>query len=258
VDKIDPASGALEGGTKVTMTGDSFRQEFQYYFGENLATGVNCSSKTCTMVTPFHKPASVDVIVKSPAGPSNTIPYQYLAPAIKSFTPKVGPTTGGLSVYLTGVSLSDNMTVNFGSTFTKKVKCGGTSTDCAIVSASGSVDTPVSLTVSIDGFTSAPTENKFSFVNFPVLTGINPGSGITGAPVTFKGNYFSTVPGETTFTFSGVPATGVTCNLSTQCTGFVPGMATQTVYVLVTVNGYTSLTGIGFTNTARIPPPPPK
>jgi hypothetical protein len=50
----------------------------------------------------------------------------------------------------------------------------------------------------------------------------------------------------------------VTCVSATQCTAVVPGMTTQTVYVLATVDGHTSLNGVGFTNTARLPPPPPR
>jgi len=262
VDKISPDSGALEGGTKVTMNGAALREDFQFYFGLHKATNVICSNdaKSCTMLTPPNDPwLPVAVFVQSLAGPSNAVAFQYLAPAINSFTPKVGPATGGLGVEITGVSLSDHMTVKFGAKAVTKINCGGSTTDCFLLSAPGSVGVPVHLTATVDGFTSAPSKDEFSFVDFPELTGISPGSGTTGTPVTLTGKYFSTVPGKTTFAFSGVPATGVSCAPGgTQCTAIVPGMATQTVYVQATVDGHTSLNGVVFTNTARLPPPGPR
>jgi uncharacterized protein (TIGR03437 family) len=112
--------------------------------------------------------------------------------------------------------------------------------------------------VTVDGITSAPSKDEFKFAVFPELTLISPGSGTTGTTVTLTGTGFSTAPGGTTFTFNGIPATGVTCVSATQCTAVVPGMTTQTVYVLATVDGHTSLNGVVFTNTARLPPPPPR
>jgi hypothetical protein len=259
VDKVSPDSGALEGGTKVRVSGDALSRDYPFDFGGSPATDVTCSgATTCTMVTPSHKPESVDVIVKSPAGPSNTAAFKYLGPAINSFTPAVGPTTGGLIVSISGVSLSDHMTVKFGETVATKINCGSSTTDCSLLSASGSVGVPVHLTVTVDGITSAPSKDEFKFAVFPELTLISPGSGTTGTTVTLTGTGFSTAPGGTTFTFSGIPATGVTCVSATQCTAVVPGMTTQTVYVLATVDGHTSLNGVGFTNTARLPPPPPR
>src|ERR1017187_4910110 len=109
VDKVSPDSGPLEGGTKVTMSGDALSDKFTFYFGLSAATGVTCPKPTtCTMVTPPHDPGSFGVIVWSLAGPSNVVTFKYLDPAINSFTPAVGPTTGGLNVNLTGVSLSDH------------------------------------------------------------------------------------------------------------------------------------------------------
>jgi hypothetical protein len=241
------------------VSGDALSRDYPFDFGGSPATDVTCSgATTCTMVTPSHKPESVDVIVKSPAGPSNTAAFKYLGPAINSFTPAVGPTTGGLIVSISGVSLSDHMTVKFGETVATKINCGSSTTDCSLLSASGSVGVPVHLTVTVDGITSAPSKDEFKFAVFPELTLISPGSGTTGTTVTLTGTGFSTAPGGTTFTFSGIPATGVTCVSATQCTAVVPGMTTQTVYVLATVDGHTSLNGVGFTNTARLPPPPPR
>jgi hypothetical protein len=263
VDTVSPDSGALEGGTKVTVSGDGLSSKFTFDFGSSPATDVTCpDDDTCTMVTPSHnKPESVDVIVKkSPAGDSNTVQFKYLGPAINSFIPSVGPTTGGLSVGITGVSLSDHMTVKFGDAVAKDVVCdlAASTTDCTVTSPAGSVGVPVRLTVTVDGFTSAPSKDLFSFAVFPELTLISPSSGTTGSPITITGTGFSTAPGGTTFTFNGTPATGVTCAIATKCAAVVPGMTTQTVYVVATVDGHTSLNGAVFTNTARLPPPPPR
>jgi hypothetical protein len=118
----------------------------------------------------------------------------------------------------------------------------------------------VHLTVTVDGITSAPSTNEFTFVVFPTVTGISPSSADAGAVVTLTGTSFSTTAGQTTFTFFGIPVAG-TCSSTTQCTAVVPfevdGTA-QTTAVPVTVNGITSLDYVVFSYKNKIPVPPCK
>ena len=240
----------------MTVTGQALSTKLEFDFDGFPATKVDCPDQnTCTMVTPKHKPGTVEVIIKQFTG--NAVTYLYLGLAIKSFNPAVGPTTGGLTVAISGDSLSDDMSVNFGAYSATHIHCGGSTTDCIVTSPTGSVDSSVHLTITVDGITSAPSKNVFSFAVFPTLTLMTPSSGTTGSTITITGTGFSMVAGKTTFTFSGIPATGVTCASATTCSAVVPGMAAQTVNVLVTVDGHTIRNGGCFTNTAKLPPPPP-
>jgi IPT/TIG domain-containing protein len=63
---VSPGSGALAGGTSVTVVGEGFAVGTSgtiFKFGSTPATSVSCSSTTaCTMLTPSaHKAGKVDV-----------------------------------------------------------------------------------------------------------------------------------------------------------------------------------------------------
>ncbi len=64
VSSVTPSSGPTAGGTDVTVTGAGFAlgSATVFKFGAAKATAVNCgSSTTCTMLTPRHAAATVDV-----------------------------------------------------------------------------------------------------------------------------------------------------------------------------------------------------
>jgi hypothetical protein len=64
VSVVTPSSGSTAGGTSVTVTGAGFAlgSGTVFKFGSPKATSVNCSSSTtCTMLTPAHAAATVDV-----------------------------------------------------------------------------------------------------------------------------------------------------------------------------------------------------
>ena len=69
------------------------------------------------------------------------------------------------------------------------------------------------------------------------VTSLNPNAGTTvgGTVVNVTGAYFSTVPGETSFTVGGVAATNVSCSSTTTCVMTTPpgtGVATVLPYVV--------------------------
>jgi hypothetical protein len=64
VTAVTPSSGSTAGGTKVTVTGSGFAlgSATIFKFGSPKATAVNClSSTTCTMLSPAHAAATVQV-----------------------------------------------------------------------------------------------------------------------------------------------------------------------------------------------------
>jgi hypothetical protein len=263
IDKVSPSSGAMEGGTMVTLTGHALTTSLTFTFAGDMATGVSCSSSAeCTMYTPAHAPGTVEVEA-TPACGCDSSPltsatrFTYEGPAITSFTPATLPTTGGLFFQLYGVSLENGKTtVSFGGTDATGVVCVGTGY-CYMNSPAHAAGTfPVAVTV--NGITATPIKQEVTFKVFPTVTGISPSTGNPGIVVTLTGTGFSTTAGQTIFTFFGIPVTG-SCSSTMVCTAVVPdevdGTATSTA-VPVTVNGLMSLDSVVFTYKNRKAPPP--
>ncbi len=257
VTKVSPNFGPLSGGTIVTVTGKGFSAtDTSFDLGFAPATKVTCASSTeCTMVTPAWAAGTVQVWAKTAWGtsPGTTNDYfTYQSPVIKSFRPTVGPTTGNMTVNITGAGLSDQMTVNFGGAHGTGIFCGSSSTSCSVISpAAGSVGS-VPLTVTDGGVTSLPASPEFTFALFPTVSAVTPNIGVlAGATVTISGTNFSTAPGGTTFTFGAQAATSLTCSSTTQCSVVVPAGNSDSSMALVpveaTVNGHTSLDAASFT-----------
>ncbi|HXP85508.1 MAG TPA: IPT/TIG domain-containing protein [Bryobacteraceae bacterium] len=266
VDKVKPAAGPFYGGTSVTVTGLALSDKYTFKFGGTAATKVSCSSDTkCTMVTPDHAAGKVAVEVEAPAGSSSTPDlYDYQGLSIKSFTPNVGPTTGGVQVTINGVSLKNGMTVSFGGANATASSCyDGFS--CYVTSPPHAVGS-VPLTATLDGVTSAATSDQFTFKVFPTITGIfpstvpvNTGTVAANTTLTITGTGFSTT--GTTFNIYGTALTSVTCSSATKCTAVIsvpPGVTLlATDPVTVTVSSLTSLDSVNLTYPSPPPPPPP-
>jgi hypothetical protein len=264
---VSPNNGPLEGGTKVTVTGRALNDTYTFDFGGNPAKNVNCASESkCTMDTPPHAPGRVAIVVKAPVGNSPAANlYTYLSPAITNFNPTVGPTTGGAFVSINGVSLKSGMKVSFGNADATGVTCYDT-TSCYMYSpmhAAGSVK----LTVTVDGATSAPSSQQFTFVVFPTITGISPNSipvdkGTTPVTttLTITGTGFSTAPGATVFNLGSSVLGGVTCSSKTTCTATFVAIPEEIIIttstVTVTVNGNTSLDFVDLSYPVAPPPKP--
>jgi hypothetical protein len=84
VTAVSPNTGPTAGGTSVTVTGTGFAlgSATIFKFGTSKATSVSCPSSTsCTMISPAHEVATVDVRatvnkVASPVSPGDKFSYQ--------------------------------------------------------------------------------------------------------------------------------------------------------------------------------------
>jgi IPT/TIG domain len=124
VNGLSPARGPAAGGTRVTITGTGFTGAFRVLFGDLEATDVVVlDDSTVTAVSPEYDAAggNVHVQVVGPAGASAIGPdseYGYLPltdlPALASFSPQVGPTTGGTRITVRGMRFDEYTTVTFG------------------------------------------------------------------------------------------------------------------------------------------------
>lgn len=248
---VSPNQGPLTGGNSVTVTGVALSSGhgFEYSFGGVPATAVSCSSSTsCTMNVPAHGLGSVSLKIETPYGNSpTTVPYTYGVPFISSFSPSVGPTTGGLGITIYGANLASGMTVLFGDiAVTSGVSCDPTT--CWVASPAHGIGS-VQLKATVDVITSAPSAGKFTFKVFPTVTAVNPASAKSGTVLTLTGTGFSTKAGQTSFSFFGNPLAGK-CTSATQCTVIAPGLPEGSsepfTAVYVTVNGLTSMDWVEF------------
>jgi hypothetical protein len=264
ITEVKPHSGPMEGGASVTVTGRALDSSETFVFGSVKATKVSCSSSTtCAMITPANNPGSAAVQAQTSSGLRSPITsashYHYDMLEIDSFTPSVGPTTGGLMIQVYGHSFENKATTfSFGGLDATDVFCPDPEY-CYMMSPSSPTTGTVPVTATIRSTTSAPAPQRFTFEVFPRVTGISPNKGNPGVVVTLTGTGFSTTPGQTTFSFFGVPVTGI-CTSTTQCTAVVDvslmdpsGAATE---VTVTVNGNTSLDSVGFSYSGKPIPPP--
>lgn len=266
ITSVSPSSGPMQGGATVTITGLALTASDEIFlFGEVKATKVSCtSSKTCKMLTPANAPGTVAVEATTPWGYgyspiTSATRYTYQSPAITSFTPNYGPTTGGEMIQLYGNSLGPKTTVMFGNVAATGVICPDPSY-CYFNNPPHAAG-EVSLTVEVDGIASPAAKDQFKYEVFPTITGISPDSASAGSLISITGTAFSTTPGQTLFTFFGVPAVG-TCS-TTQCTVVVPAVSIPlgdplVTAVYVTVNGVTSLDWVDFSYPGKPAPPPCK
>ncbi|WP_350347468.1 IPT/TIG domain-containing protein [Agromyces sp. G08B096] len=231
---LTPDEGPTAGGTPVTITGTDLGG-----VTEVLVDGVSVpftpvSDTEITFVTPPHAAGAVDVAVITPGGPSNELPYTYVAaPAITALTPDTGPVAGGTEVTIEGTDLegATDVTVD-GVSVPFTVEDDGTITFVTPPHAAGAVD----VVVITPGGSSNPL--PFTFVDAPVLALLTPDEGpiAGGTPVTITG---TALGGATEVTIDGVPVPFTQVS-DTEITFVTPPHAAGEVDVTVTTPGGTS------------------
>lgn len=194
ITSLSATSGAIEGGTPVTITGTGFSGATQVSFGPDAAVPVLSVSDTQIIVV---SPASldgtgtIDVTVTSPNGtspvnePADQFTYTH-APFISeaigenddglsSFQP-VGLVTGGASITIEGFDLSTATAVDFGDTpaasFT--INPDGSITAVSPMGNVGTVDVSVTTPIGTSDISAA---DQFTYVAVPTVTAVSPTTG---------------------------------------------------------------------------------
>nr|WP_269330170.1 IPT/TIG domain-containing protein [Kineosporia babensis] len=126
---INPASGPLEGGQNVTLTGVGFTDASAVNFGDATASFTVSNDTTITAAVPPGDEGAVRVSVSTPNGvTSEAVDYVYVAPTeaptITGVTPQVGPVAGGTRITITGTGFDENTTVAFDGTPGTDVRIG--------------------------------------------------------------------------------------------------------------------------------------
>ncbi len=235
VTSVSPASGALAGGTVVTVSGTGFTGTTQVMFGGVAGTNItNVTDTSLQVTTPARATAGpVDVIVTATGGTSLTssvAKFTYAGvPAVTAVNPGGGPTTGGTVVTLTGTGFTGATVVSFGGVAgtALAVTNDTTLTVTAPAGAAGTVDvlvtTPLGQSVIASGA-------KYTYgATVPSITSLSPTAGASGTVVTITGTGFL---GATSVTFGGTAGTSLTVTSNTSITVTAPA-GTGTVDVVV-------------------------
>ncbi|MET8180626.1 IPT/TIG domain-containing protein [Streptomyces sp. NPDC005336] len=277
---VVPNSGPAAGGNLVQLNGQNLRNVISVTFGGVPAQIVSQSSSggggwgrdwdggwggggwpgggwsgnptndVVVVIAPPHAPGSVQVLVTTTVGTSNSQPYTYVAPTpptAVSITPVVGPTTGGTLYLITGTNLTGVTSVTFGGSPSAILTINPAGTGLVGITPAGP-PAGGNVTVTLSGPNGTATvPGGFTYFVAPVApvpAAITPTTGpiAGGTAFTITGTNLGSVLGVL---FNGVPATGVTATATaTTVTGTtppgVPGNATVT---LVTAFGTFTVPG---------------
>jgi hypothetical protein len=103
---IIPEEGRLDGGDRITISGENFMDKPIVEIGGNRAADVEfISSKEIKATTPPGKEGTYDVIVTNPDGQSTKKPGRYTynpSPKITNISPEIGSPSGGTKITISG------------------------------------------------------------------------------------------------------------------------------------------------------------
>ena len=238
VTSVTPNTGAVGGGTSVTITGMDFVAGASVTFGGAAATNVVVvNATTITATTPAGSPGPVTVTVTDPSGLNGSLTdgFTYVpAPAVNSVSPTSGSTSGGTAVTIAGSNFLPGATVTFGGTAATNVVVMNSTTITATTPAHAAG--AVTVTVTNPGGQAGSLTNGFTYVNSPTVTSVSPNSGPVGGgtAVTITGTNF--VSGATV-AFGSNAATNVVVVSSTSITATTPAGTAGAVTVTVTDPG---------------------
>jgi autotransporter-associated beta strand protein len=212
VTAISPSSGAVTGGTWVTISGDNLPGATEVDFGGVPTYFYNNSDGTITASSPAGAVSRVDVTVVTPGGTSDISPadqFTYLAaPSVSGISPAGGFLGGGQPVTISGTGLANATAVEFyfGWGYPPYYYIGygdivSNNTDGQIVVSTPGypyADTTTTcqvLVVTAEGQSPASPASQFTYYVAPTVTGMSPASGLRtgGTLVTISGYYWNTV-----------------------------------------------------------------
>ena len=207
---IAPASGPVDGGTPVTVTGTNFRSGAQVYFGGIAAVGMSVvDSGTILANVPENSSGPVNVVVVNSDGTWGAAPraftYDALPPVITRITPSSGPAT--TSVIIEGQnfdSQSRNVSVQFNGVEARVVSA--TPSAITTIVPFGVISGPITLSVfgkSVLGPVFTVTSPALSTnIPTPVFKFIDASVDTGGTNLTFSNNDDSVAVATLPFKFS--------------------------------------------------------
>jgi len=235
---ISPSSGALAGGTSVTITGTAFQAGAKVTFGGAAATSIIVVSATSiTATTPAHAAGAVNVVVTNPDNQFGTCTACYTynpIPTVTLVVPANGSQGGGTNVTITGTGFLPGATVTFGGNAATSVVVVSSASITATTPAHPPANPPAPVNVVVinpDG--QSGTCTCYTFNTAPGVTSVAPSNGALAGntPVTITGTGFLA---PASVTFGGTAATNVIVVSSTSITATTPAHSAGLVAVGLT------------------------
>ena len=194
---ITPNSGALAGGTIVTITGTSFdTSNVAVTLGGSACTNVSVASATSlTCTTPAHSAGAVTLQVTNTEdlqSASSTGAYNYYAaPVVTSASLNYGPIAGGNTITINGTDFQSGATASIdGVACTSVTFNGATSIYCDVPSKGSTGSASITVT-NPDGQTHTLSD-AYTYRNAPQISSLSASAGPTagGQTLTLTGTDF--------------------------------------------------------------------
>ncbi|HTW41037.1 MAG TPA: IPT/TIG domain-containing protein [Solirubrobacteraceae bacterium] len=248
VSKVEPAKGAVAGGTTTTIAGEGFG-------GVGEVTNVSFAGKSAEI----ESYSATSLVVKAPAGTGTadiTVTTRYGGtsatgehdrftyvglPVISGLTPNTGNEEGGTTVIVTGENLAEASEVTFGTTKARSFNVLSASAIEAVAPLRGKPGTVEISVTTPYGQSEAAAADKFTYGPPPHVGGISPSSGAAsgGTLVEITGKELK---GATVVEFGGTPAEIVSPPEGGELVVRAPSGVVGEVHVTVTTPYGTSAT----------------
>src|SRR5438552_163580 len=199
---VSPASGPIDGGTRVTIFGEGFQAPLQVFFGAaeaSLASGITFNqltviAPTASLTNPNGSgvvlgPVDIKVInIASATSVTAPAAFRYIQKIqITAAGPTVGPAEGGTRIQIDGSGFNDPLTVTAAGVAASVISVSGTKviaiTSPVLLTACSDVTGPIAVT-NIDNGDSANGPPFTYHVNKTTIVGISPSSVTAGGSLT--------------------------------------------------------------------------
>ena len=239
ITSVNPNTGALAGGTLITITGKNLTSASAVTVGGVTATGVTVLSPTqITAITPAGIAGAKAVAATTPGGiASLASAFNYTntsLPTIAAVSPTSGTTVGGTPITITGTNLTGAV-VTVGSAAVTSATVTDTQITALTPAGAAGVTNIVATTSA-----GAATSNAFTFVSPPTIASLTPSSGFIAGGVSTVINGTNLLGAS--ITINNAVAT-ITNSSATQITFVTPsGNAGANTLILNTAGGTANAT----------------
>jgi hypothetical protein len=201
---VSPTSGPIDGGTRVTITGDAFEAPLQVFFGAAQAQVLSVSFHSIDVMSPTARDTNssgtgpvlgpVDIKILNVNSGKSTVAtggFRYVNKAqITAITPDQGPFTGGTRVLIDGTGFNEPVTVFLDGIAASVIKVTPTeitaiSNGIAIASCADSTG-PVIVTNVDNGDSATAPVGWIYRVAKPAIIGVSPSSVAPGGNATIR------------------------------------------------------------------------
>jgi hypothetical protein len=183
---LNPTSGPIDGGTRVTITGDAFEAPVQVFFGSAQAQVLNVQFHTIDVITPTARdtnpngsgtvtgPVEVRVLnVNSGKSGSLAAGFRYIAKMqITAISPTFGSALGGTDVLIDGIGFTSPAVVDVAGVRASVIRVSGTEIlvrTAATASPCAGVPPGAVVVTNVDNGDFDTSKSTFTYIGVPAV-----------------------------------------------------------------------------------------